>query len=384
MSLAGFTVDVVREKGFATEEMTLNMGPQHPSTHGVLRFVLKADGEVMREAIPDVGYLHRSIEKIAEKVGYHGFMPYTDRVDYVAAMPCNQGWAMVCEKLAGIAVPRRGEYCRVIAVELCRIVSHLLAVGSMTMDIGAYTPFTHALREREYINDLLEELCGARLTFNYMRIGGVAWDLPPGFAEKVLAFLDRFEPLIDEYNALISYNKIYVERLAHVAVISAADAIDYNLTGPNLRGSGVKFDVRKDLPYSVYAELDFEVPVGTGEAGTVGDCFDRYMVRIREMRESCRILRQCLAQLPPGPVLAKVPRKFKPPPGDASVRVESARGDMGWYCVSDGSEYPYRVKIRTGSFTATAIIDKVSRGLMIADLVAVIASLDLVAPEIDR
>ncbi len=384
MSLGGYDVEVQRPGGLATEEMTLNMGPQHPSTHGVLRFIVKADGEVMREAIPDVGYLHRSIEKIAEKVGYHGFMPYTDRVDYVAAMPCNQGWGMVCEKLAGIEVPRRAEYCRVIAVELNRIASHLLSVGSMGMDIGAYTPFTHALREREYINDLLEELCGARLTFNYMRIGGVAWDLPPDWVPKAVAFLDRFEPLIDEYNALISYNKIYVERLANVAVISAAEAIDYNLVGPNLRGSGVKYDVRKDMPYSVYPEFEFDVPIGTGEVGTVGDCFDRYIVRIREMNQSCRILRQALAGVPEGPVLTKVPRKFKPPVGDAYIRLESARGDMGWYCVSDGSEYPYRVKIRTGSFTATSIIDKVSRGLMLADLIAVVASFDLVAPEIDR
>ena len=384
MSLGGYELEVERSGGLATEEMTLNMGPQHPSTHGVLRFIVKADGEVMREAIPDVGYLHRSIEKIAEKVGYHGFMPYTDRVDYVAAMPCNQGWGMVCEKLAGIEVPRRAEYCRVIAVELNRIASHLLSVGSMGMDIGAYTPFTHALREREYINDLLEELCGARLTFNYMRIGGVAWDLPPDWVPKAVAFLDRFEPLIDEYNALISYNKIYVERLANVAVISAAEAIDYNLVGPNLRGSGVKYDVRKDMPYSVYPEFEFDVPIGTGEVGTVGDCFDRYIVRIREMNQSCRILRQALAGVPEGPVLTKVPRKFKPPVGDAYIRLESARGDMGWYCVSDGSEYPYRVKIRTGSFTATSIIDKVSRGVMLADLIAIVASFDLVAPEIDR
>ncbi len=384
MSLGGFDVQVLRENGFATEEMTLNMGPQHPSTHGVLRFVVRADGEVMTEAVPDVGYLHRSIEKIAEKVGYHGFMPYTDRVDYVAAMPCNQGWAMVCEKLAGIEVPRRAEYCRVIACEFNRISSHLIAVGTMGMDIGAFTPFTHALREREHINDLLEELCGARLTFNYMRIGGVAWDLPPDFAEKGLAYIDRFEPLIDEYNALISFNKIYKERLINVAVITGEEAINYNLVGPNLRGSGVDFDVRRDIPYSIYPELQFDVPVGHGEEGTLGDCFDRYMVRIREIQESCKIIRQCLQQIPEGSVLAKIPRKFKPPVGDAYVRIESARGDMGWYCVSDGSEYPYRVKVRTGSFTATSIIEQVSRGLMIADLITVVASFDLVAPEIDR
>ena len=386
MSLSGFEVEVERTtaSGLETEEMTLNMGPQHPSTHGVLRFVVKADGEVMREAIPDVGYLHRSIEKISEKVGYHGFMPYTDRVDYVAAMFCNQGWGMVCEKLAGIEVPKRGEYCRVIAAEFNRIASHLLSVGTMVLDIGAATPFFHAFREREKINDLLEELCGARLTYNYMRIGGVAWDLPPGFVEKSLAFLDAFEPLIDEYNDLITYNTIYLGRVADVAVISGPEAINYNLVGPNLRASGVKYDVRRDEPYSVYPELEFDVPVGTGEEGTVGDCFDRYIVRIREMQESCKILRQCFKQIPDGPVIAKVPRKFKPPAGDAYIRVESARGDMGWYAVSDGSEFPYRCKVRTGSFAAMAIIDKVSRGLMIADLVAVIASLDIVAPEVDR
>jgi NADH-quinone oxidoreductase subunit D len=386
MSLAGFEVEVeqVNGAGLNTEEMTLNMGPQHPSTHGVLRFVVKADGEVMREAIPDVGYLHRSIEKISEKVGYHGFMPYTDRVDYVAAMFCNQGWGMVCEKLAGIEVPKRGEYCRTIAAELNRISSHLLSVGTMVLDIGAITPFFHAMREREKINDLLEEICGARLTYNYMRIGGVAWDLPPGFAEKTLAFIDRFEPVLEEYHDLVSVNAIYLGRCGNVATISAAEAINYNIVGPNLRASGVRYDVRRDEPYSVYPELEFDVPVGTGRAGAVGDSFDRYEVRLREMKESCKILRQCFRQIPEGPVIAKVPRKFKPPAGDAYIRVESARGDMGWYAVSDGTEFPYRCKVRTGSFAAMSIIDKVSRGLMLADLVTVIASLDIVAPEVDR
>jgi NADH-quinone oxidoreductase subunit D len=383
MSLAGYEVEVQRA-GLDTEEMTLNMGPQHPSTHGVLRFVVKADGEVMREAIPDVGYLHRSIEKIAEKVGYHGFMPYTDRVDYVAAMFCNQGWAMVSERLGGLEVPKRGEYCRVIAAELNRIASHLLSVGTMVLDIGAITPFFHAFREREKINDLLEELCGARLTYNYMRIGGVAWDLPPGFAEKTLAFLDQFEPTLDEYHALVSTNKIYRERCVNVAVISAAEAINYNLVGPNLRASGVRYDVRRDVPYSAYPELEFEVPIATPDISVVGDSFARYWVRMVEMRESCKILRQCFRQMPDGPVIAKVPRKFKPPRGDAYIRVESARGDMGWYAVSDGSEFPYRCKVRTGSFAAMSIIDRVSRGLMLADLVTVIASLDIVAPEVDR
>ncbi|MFN8624957.1 MAG: NADH-quinone oxidoreductase subunit D [Candidatus Binatia bacterium] len=386
MSLSGFEVEVHRQgnAGLETEEMTLNMGPQHPSTHGVLRFVIKADGEVMREAVPDVGYLHRSIEKIAEKVGYHGFMPYTDRVDYVAAMFCNQGWSMTCERLAGIEVPKRGEYCRVIAAELNRISSHLLFLGTMILDIGAMTPFFHTFREREKINDLLEQLCGARLTYNYMRIGGVAWDLPPNFAERTLEFLDAFEPALAEHNDLISYNKIYVERLANIAAIPPDLAIDYNLVGPNLRGSGVTYDIRRDEPYSVYPDLEFDIPIGHGEVGTVGDCFDRYIVRVHEIKQSVRILRQCFARMPAGSVIAKVPRKFKPPAGDVYVRVESARGDMGWYAVSDGSEFPYRCKIRTGSFSAMSIIDRISPGLMIADLVALISSLDVVAPEVDR
>ncbi|MCW5893438.1 MAG: NADH-quinone oxidoreductase subunit D [bacterium] len=384
--LGGFEVEVQRETpgGVVTEDMTLSMGPQHPSTHGVLRFVVRADGEVMKEAVPDVGYLHRSIEKIAEKVGWHGFLPYTDRVDYVAAMFCNHGWAMAAERLAGITVPPRGEYCRVIADELCRLHSHLLSVGSMAMDLGAFTPFTHAIREREYLNDLFEELCGARLTFHYMRIGGVGWDLPPGWLGRLTHFLGRFEPILDEYDRLISYNKIYAERLADVAVVGAEQAIAWNLVGPNLRGTGFAYDVRRDDPYSVYPELEFDVPVGRGEMGTLGDAFDRYIVRMREMRESCRILRQCVARLPDGPVIAKVPRNFKPPAGECYVRVESARGDMGWYVVSDGTAFPYRCKIRTGSFAAIATIPQVSRDLMIADLVAVIASYDLVAPEIDR
>lgn len=372
-------------EAFATEEMTLNMGPQHPSTHGVLRFIVKADGEIMRAAIPDIGYLHRSIEKIAEKVGYHGFMPYTDRVDYVAAMTTNQAWAMCGETLAGIEVPRRGEYCRVIAAELGRICSHLLAVGAMGMDIGAITPFTHALREREKINDLLEELCGARLTFNYMRIGGVAWDLPPGYAKRVLRFLDLFEPYVDELDDLLSGNKIYIERLANVAVVSREMAIDYTLVGPNLRASGVNDDIRRRKPYSVYPEFDFDVVVASADdAGQPGDCYSRYQLRVREMRQCCRIIRQALDGIPDGPVIAKVARNFKPPAGQAHIHVESARGDQSWFVESDGSEYPYRVHIRTGSFSAMSIIEELSRGLMIADLVALIASFDIVAPEVDR
>jgi len=217
-----------------------------------------------------------------------------------------------------------------------------------------------------------------------MRIGGVAWDLPPGFTERSIAFIDQFEPLLDEFNEFISYNKIYVERLVNVSPVSPEVAINYNLVGPNLRASGVKYDVRRDAPYSVYPELEFDIPVGSGEAGTLGDCFDRYILRMREIKQCCRILRQCFQQIPDGPVIAKVPRKFKPPAGDAYIRIESARGDMGWYCVSDGSEFPYRTHVRTGSFSAMSIVDLLSRGIMLADLVALIASLDIVAPEVDR
>ena len=369
-----------------TGDMLLNMGPQHPSTHGVINFLVQTDGEVMKRAIPEVGYLHRSLEKIAEKCTYNGFMPYTDRVDYIAAMFANQGWAMAIERLLDITVPKRAEYCRVIACELNRISSHLVAAGTMSMDIGAVTPFPYALREREYINDLLEELCGARLTYNYLRIGGVAFDLPSNFEEKLASFLEHFEKILVEFNRLITYNEIFIKRLGNLAPIPAAMAIDYCLVGPNLRASGVNFDVRKDVPYSVYPEFQFDVPLGKGEVGTLGDSWDRFWCRCEEMRQSCRILRQCLAQIPKdGATMAKVPRKIKLPEGtEAYSRIESARGDMQYYVIAGAGENAYRVKIRTGSFTAMGIIDVLSRGLMIADLVALIASLDVVAPEIDR
>jgi len=378
--------EVARTAGevFHTEDMTLSVGPQHPSTHGVLRFVVRTDGEVIRVAIPDVGYLHRSIEKIGEKVTWHGYVPYTDRADYLAAMFANQGFCMAAERLGGVEVARRGEFCRVIACELNRIASHLISVGTFGQDIGAITPFLHALRERETINDLMEEICGARLTYNYIRIGGVGYDITRQTCDRITQFIDHFEPIVDEFNRLLSNNKIFIERLADVAVITKEDAFQYNIVGPNLRACGVKWDIRRDIPYSVYPELEFEVPIGSGEKGTLGDSYDRYMVRIREMQESCKILRQCLKMMPQGPAIAKVARKFKPPAGEAYVRIESSRGDMGFYVVSDGSEYPYRVRIRTGSFTAMSLIEKISHGIMVADLIALIASLDVDAPEIDR
>ena len=368
------------------EEMTLNMGPHHPSTHGVLRFILHTDGEILRKAVPEVGYLHRAIEKIGERCTYPGFMPYTDRVDYVAAMFANECWAMACEKLMDIEVPKRAQYLRVLSGELNRISSHLVAVGAMAMDIGATTAFVWALREREHINDFLEELCGARLTYNFHRIGGVSFDMPKGWADKVKAWLDNFEPLIDEYNRLVTLNDIYVKRLANVAVITGEEAIDWGLVGPNLRASGVEWDLRKADAYSVYPELDFKVAVGKGKFGTVGDSWDRFDVRIEECRECVKILRQAfdkIGQHPEDDIEGKLPKKLRPD-GEAYARVESARGDMGCYVIGKGGEEPYRVRFRTGSFTAMGIIEAKSPGLFIADLVALIASFDVVAPEIDR
>jgi NADH-quinone oxidoreductase subunit D len=366
------------------EEMTLNMGPQHPSTHGVIRFIIKTDGEIMREAIPDVGYLHRAIEHIAEKCTYEGFMPYTDRVDYVCAMPANHVWALAVEKLADLPVPERGEYLRVLSDELNRISSHCIALGATAMDIGAITPFTYILREREYVNELLEMLCGARLTYNYHRIGGVGWDMPAGWRDKVLKWCEHFEYVADEFDRLITNNELFVRRLAKLAVITGDEAVSYGLVGPNLRASGVDFDVRRDVPYSIYPKLKFEVPVGRGLMGEVGDCWDRYWVRAQEWRQSISMIRQCLDQIDATPVeFWKPPKKLKPK-GDAMARVEAARGDMSCYVVGDGAANAYRARFRTGSFNAMAIIREKSRGLMVADLVALIASLDVVAPEIDR
>ena len=368
------------------EEMTLNMGPHHPSTHGVLRFIIQSDGEIIRKAVPDVGYLHRSIEKIGERCTYQGYMPYTDRVDYVAAMFANECWASACEKLMDVPVPKRASYLRVLSCELNRISSHMIALGAMAQDVGAVTPFLWALREREHINDFIEELCGARLTFNYHRIGGVSFDMPKGWRDKVLRWLDDFEPAMEEFDRLITLNDIYVKRLADVAVITAEEAKDFGLVGPNLRGSGVKWDLRRADSYSVYPELEFDIPIGTGEMGTTGDCWDRFWVRCQECRESAKILRQALDKIdehPEDDIVGKLPKKMKPQ-GEAYARVESARGDMGCYVVGRGGAEAYRARFRTGSFTAMGIIEAKSPGLFVADLVALIASLDVVAPEIDR
>ena len=367
--------------------MSLNMGPHHPSTHGVLRFMLHTDGEIIGRAIPDVGFLHRSIEKIGERNTLTQFMPYTDRVDYLASMFCNEVWAMAAEKLLGVEVPTRAQYLRCIAGELNRIASHLIGLGCMAMDIGAFTPFVQALREREFINDFLEELCGARLTFNYCRIGGVSHDIPKGaWKDRVLEWVEHFLPMVDEYDRLITYNEIFVKRCVNIAVITADEAINWGIVGPNLRGSGVARDVRKDDPYGVYPKLNFDVPVGTGKYGAVGDCFARFVVRIEEMKESAKIIRQALWRIddhPKGEIRGQVPKKMKFD-GEVYTHVESARGDLGCYIIGNGQEQPYRVRFRTGSFTAMGIVEPKSPGLFVADMVALISSLDVVAPEIDR
>jgi NADH-quinone oxidoreductase subunit D len=371
------------------EDMILNMGPQHPSTHGVINFIVHADGEIMRKAVPEVGYLHRAIEKIGEIVTYPGFMPYTDRADYLAAMFANEGYAIAVEKMLGLQVPPRAQYLRAISCELNRIASHLISVGTMAMDIGAVTPFPYALRERESINDLIEMLCGARLTYNYHRIGGVAFDMADDWVPLCQKWMDHFEKILEEWDRLISGNEIFIKRLAGLAVIPAEMAIDYGLVGPNLRASGIDYDLRKAHPYGAYPDFEFKVPIGRGYAGAerngkVGDCYDRFYCRVLEMRESIHITRQAIDKLPGGEFMAKVPKKIRPPVCEAQSRIESARGEMAYYLVSDGSERAWRARIRTGSFLAMGIIEELSKGLMIADLVALIASLDVVAPEIDR
>ncbi len=369
----------------SSDEIELNMGPHHPATHGVIRIVLKMDGEIVRSAKPDVGYLHRSIEKIGEMVTYAGFMPYTDRVDYLASVNCNVGYALAVEKMAQIEVPERAQYLRVIGNEMIRISSHLLSLGIYTMDIGAFTPLVHAFREREVFNDLMEMMAGARLTHNYARLGGVYKDVTDGFFEKMEKQLDHFDNFLVEFDKLISFNQIFVQRNKNIGIISAEDAISYSFSGPNLRASGVNFDIRKAEPYLVYDKLDFDIPVGRAIVGTLGDSFDRYYLRIEEMKQSSRIIRQAMSQMPDGEIQSKISKKFVPPAGEIYMRTEAPRGELGYYIISDGkSVSPARIKIRTGSFTAMTALEYLLPGMMIADVVAFFSSIDVVAPEIDR
>jgi NADH-quinone oxidoreductase subunit D len=374
-----------------TEELLVNMGPQHPSTHGVLRLMLRTDGELILEVIPHIGYLHRCAEKIGENVTPYQFVPITDRLDYLAAMINNEGFSLAVEKLAGVAVPERASYIRIIMAELNRIASHLVSFGSYALDMGAFTPFLYGFREREYILDLFESACGARLTYSYISIGGVTQDLPEGFIEKLKQFLDYFEPKIDEYNDLLSYNYIFVKRTAAVGVIPAAEAIAYGLTGPCLRGSGVKWDLRKCVPYDIYDRFEFDIPIGVdgGSDGVprevvVGDSWNRYFVRMQEMKQSVRILRQCAQQIPAGEFRNKPKGVLKLPAKEVYLEVEGGRGQLGYLVVGDGKPVPKRVKIRGPSFCNLSITTHVCRQILLADIPAILGSIDVVMGEVDR
>jgi NADH-quinone oxidoreductase subunit D len=367
------------------DDLILQMGPQHPSTHGVLRLELVMDGELVKQITPHIGYLHRCFEKHAEAMTYPQVIPYADRMDYLAAMNMELGYVLAVEKLMGLTeLPERLQYIRVIMAELQRIASHLLAIGTFGLDVGAITPFLWCFRDREKILDLFEWASGARLLYNYLWIGGVMQDLPDGFGRRALEFLDYFEPNVQELNDLLSFNKIFIERTASIGVMSPEVAISYGIGGPNLRGSGVKWDLRKEEPYGIYDRFDFDIPVGTGEFGPIGSAWDRYMVRVREMLESIKILRQAFDQLPSGDPNSAVPRRIRPAAGDAYMRTESPRGEIGFYLVSDGSDKPFRCKGRSPCFTAISAIDAIGRNSLVADAVATVGSLDIVLGEIDR
>jgi len=371
---------VLNRTDLREEEFLINMGPQHPSTHGVLRLVLKMDGEFIRDLTPHVGYLHRSIEKIAENRTYNQFMPYTDRIDYCASMPSNQAWAVAIEKLAGIEVPEKAEYLRVIMTELNRIASHLIYLGVMSLDLGAVTPFLYTFREREWILDLFEMTCGQRLTYHYIRIGGVSRDIPPEFAKSCRAFTKDFRKKVDDYEAILTENPIFLGRTKNVGILPLDLAKNYGASGPTIRGSNFKWDIRKAEPYSVYNKLNFKIPTGR-----VGDVWDRYIVRIEEMRQCCNLIDQALDGLPEGDtVRAKLPAVLKPPKGEVFSRIEAPRGEMGYYVVSLGDKKPYRVKIRTASYGNLQCLAPISIGWKIADLVAIFGSLDVILPEVDR
>jgi NADH-quinone oxidoreductase subunit D len=377
-NLLGKNPDTVVEK-IDTEEFIVNMGPQHPSTHGVCRLLLKMDGEVIVDLVPHVGYLHRSMEKIAENRTYLQYIPFTDRIDYVSAMFCNHVFCMAVEKLAQIQVPERAEYIRVIMDELNRIASHLIWLATFALDLGAITPFLYCFREREKVLDLLEMVSGQRMTFNYMRFGGVSRDLSPEFIPKAKGFIEYFKPRLDEYEYILTNNPIFLGRTKGVGILDQKTAIDYSVTGPNLRATGLKWDLRKEEPYSIYDRFEFDIPTGTNS-----DTWDRYMVRIQEMRQANRIVEQALQSIPEGEIKTKTPAVFRPPQGEVYARIESTRGEMGFYIVSDGSTKPYRVKIRTASFSNLAALPEMSRGWKIADIVAIFASLDVIMPDVDR
>ena len=376
--------NIESKTGLRTEEMVLNMGPQHPSTHGVLRLELQLEGEIITKVIPHIGYLHRCFEKHAEAMTYPQVIPYTDRMDYLASMGNEFGYAIAVEKLLGIEIPPRVEYIRVIMAELQRIASHLVALGTYGADIGAFTPFLFCFRDREKILTLFEITCGARLLYNYIWVGGLSHDLHPDFVRLTREFIPYFKPKIKELNDLLTYNQIFVERTANVGILPAETAINFGVSGPMLRGSGFKWDLRRNDPYSVYPKFDFNIPVGEGLKGSVGDSWDRYYVRVLEMEESLKIIEQALDQLPDGDVTAAIPKRIKPPVGQVYARVENPRGELGYFIISNGTPNPFRVKVRAPSFVNLGVMNELCKGYMVADVVAILGSVDIVLGEVDR
>src|SRR5271157_765185 len=360
-------------------ELVINMGPQHPATHGVLRVKLKLDGERVLGTECIIGYLHRGVEKIAENRTYAQFTPYVDRMDYCAAVTNGMGYVEAVEKLLGVEIPPRAQYTRMILAELQRIASHLLWLGTHALDIGAMTPVFYTFREREEILKIFEEYCGARLTTHAFRIGGLQYDLYDGFEKDVVKFCDYFLPKVDEYEQLLTKNRIWIDRTRKIGVLSAENAIALGVTGPVLRGSGVKWDIRKAQPYEAYDKVEFDVPVGEH-----GDTYDRYIVRMAEMRQSVRIIRQCVERLTPGPIFGKVGKVIKPPTGEIYHSIEAPKGELGYYVVSDGTINPYRVRVRPPSLLNLQALDKMAKGHLIADIVAIIGTIDIVLGEVDR
>lgn len=371
---------VTGEDGRTVDRLVVNIGPSHPSTHGVCRIIAHLDGEVVVRAEPVIGYLHRGIEKMAENRTYLQVVPLTDRLDYVGSMYANWAYCRAVERLAGITVPERAEYIRVIVCELQRIASHMMGVGASGADTGAATAFIWAFEVRERIVDLFEQLCGARLTYNYVRPGGVSMDLPDGWIEKCREVVKWAPARLRELDTLFFGNYIAAGRMKGIGVLSEADAIAWGATGPVARASGVLFDLRKNDPYSVYPRLDFRVPVGDN-----GDCFDRGRIKLMEAIESCHIIEQALEQIEPGPVAAEgQPRLLRPRAGDAYDHIESARGSLGVYLVSDGSPRPYRMKVRSPAFCNLQLLGNLAKGHTVSDLVVILGSLDPVFGEVDR
>lgn len=377
-----------------SEEMIINLGPQHPSTHGVLRLEVLSDGEIVKEVVPHIGYLHRCFEKHAESLPYNQIIPFVDRMDYVAAMNSEHAYAIGVERMMGIAdqIPKRVEYIRVLVAEMNRIASHLIAVGTYGLDLGAFTPFFWIMRDREHILRLLEWVSGARMLYNYVWIGGLFYDLPVGFEQRCREFIKYFSPKVKELETILVENKIFIGRTANVGVLPLDLAINSGITGPMLRGSGLRFDLRRVDGYSVYPELEFEVPIGEGKMGQVGDCWDRTYVRVREIYESLHIMQQCLDKLEGEHKRTRefdpqaiVPKKIRPKAQELYVRAENPKGELGFYFRADGrNDIPLRCKARSCSFVNLSILPEISRGVLIADLIAILGSIDIVLGEVDR